>query len=59
MEKVLGEKIPRESLVERVAFHFKEVFEKEWEEKRLEDLISQGLSFFRHSRENGNPEPKE
>jgi lipoate-protein ligase B len=42
MEKILGEKVPREDLVEKVAFHFKEVFEKEWEDKKLEDLIPEG-----------------
>jgi hypothetical protein len=42
MEKILGEKILREDLVEKVAFHFKEVFEKEWEDKKLEDLIPEG-----------------
>ena len=39
MEKILGEKISRENLIERITFHFREVFEKEWEERRLEGLI--------------------
>jgi lipoate-protein ligase B len=42
MEKILGEKVPRESLIDRIAFHFKEVFQREWEEKKPEDLISEG-----------------
>ncbi len=35
----LGRKISREGLVEKVSFHFKEVFQKKWEEKNLKDLI--------------------
>jgi lipoate-protein ligase B len=42
MEKILGEKVLRESLVERVSCHFKEVFQREWEEKRSQDLLSEG-----------------
>jgi lipoate-protein ligase B len=40
MEKILGEKIPRERLVERVSFHFKEMFQGDWEERELKELIS-------------------
>jgi lipoate-protein ligase B len=39
MEKVLGGKVPREGLVERIRFHFKEIFQRDWEERELEDLI--------------------
>ena len=39
MEKVLGKKVSRENLIERVSIHFGEIFQKEWEEKRLEELI--------------------
>jgi lipoate-protein ligase B len=39
VEKILGEKVPREELVERVAFHFKGAFQREWEERSLEGLI--------------------
>jgi lipoate-protein ligase B len=39
MEKILGEKIPRENLVERIGFHFKEIFQRDWEQKELEELI--------------------
>lgn len=40
MEKVLGEKISRERLVERVCFHFKQTFQRDWEEKGLKELIA-------------------
>jgi lipoate-protein ligase B len=39
MAKILGSKIPREGLTERVIFHFKEVFPGDWEEKRLEEIL--------------------
>ena len=42
MEKILGRKVPRESLVERITFHFKKVFRGEWERKDLKDLIAEG-----------------
>ena len=38
--RVLGEKIPRERLVERICFHFGEVFQREWEKKNLKELLS-------------------
>jgi len=41
MEKILGEKIPRENLIERVSSHFKEVFQREWEQKELKDLVAE------------------
>jgi len=37
--KILGEKVPRENLVERIRFHFEKIFQKDWEERKLEDLI--------------------
>jgi lipoate-protein ligase B len=40
MEKILGEKISRKSLVERICFHFKEVFQREWEKEDINDLIA-------------------
>jgi lipoate-protein ligase B len=40
MAKILGKKIRRKELAERIIFHFKEVFKKEWEEKDLEGLIA-------------------
>jgi len=36
---ILGRKISREGLVEKVSLHFKDVFQKIWEEKNLKDLI--------------------
>jgi lipoate-protein ligase B len=42
MAKILGKKIRRKELAERIIFHFKEVFKKEWEEKDLEGLIADG-----------------
>jgi lipoate-protein ligase B len=42
MEKILGEKISRKSLIDRVAFHFKEIFQGDWETKGLDDLIPEG-----------------
>jgi len=38
MAKVLGTKISREGLAERIVSHFKGVFNKEWEEKNLEEI---------------------
>jgi len=42
MEKILGEKVPRESLIERIRLHFKEIFLRDWETKDLDDLIAEG-----------------
>lgn len=42
MAKVLGKRVSKERLSERIIFYFKEVFKKEWEEKKLEHLISEG-----------------
>jgi lipoate-protein ligase B len=42
MAEILGEEITRESLTERICFHFKEVFQREWEEKEPEELIQEG-----------------
>jgi lipoate-protein ligase B len=39
MAKILGKGISRKELAERIILHFKEVFQKEWEEKDLEGLI--------------------
>jgi lipoate-protein ligase B len=35
MAEIIGKKISREALAERIIFHFKEVFKKEWKEKDL------------------------
>ena len=40
MVKILGRRVSRESLSERIGFHFKEVFKKEWEARELKDLIA-------------------
>ena len=40
MAKILGGGISRKDLAERIVFHFKEVFQKEWEKKDLEALIA-------------------
>ncbi len=40
MEKILGKKISRESLDERVFFHFKGIFKREWEEKDLKEILN-------------------
>jgi lipoate-protein ligase B len=38
MEKILGKRISREELVERISFHFKQTFERGWQEKELKGL---------------------
>jgi lipoate-protein ligase B len=38
MEKILGEKVPREDVVARIIFHFGGIFGGEWIEKELDDL---------------------
>jgi lipoate-protein ligase B len=40
--KILGEKVLRENLVERIRFHFEEIFQRDWENKKLDDLIPEG-----------------
>jgi len=40
MAKVLGTKISRESLGERICFHFKQIFKRDWEKRNLEELIA-------------------
>jgi len=37
--KVLARKISRKDLKEKVCFHFKQMFEREWEEKKLEEIL--------------------
>jgi len=39
MEKILGEKVPRESLIERIRLHFKEIFLRDWERKSLDEIL--------------------
>jgi lipoate-protein ligase B len=38
MANILGIEISRERLVERISFHFKQIFERDWEGKTLEDI---------------------
>ena len=39
MSKILRKEISRGHLVERVGFYFKEIFERDWEEKNLEEIV--------------------
>jgi lipoate-protein ligase B len=38
MERVLGEKVSKDRLAERMGFHFRRIFPRNWEIKRLEEL---------------------
>jgi len=40
MARILGTKISRERLWERISFHSKEVFQKDWEKKGLKELLA-------------------
>jgi lipoate-protein ligase B len=40
MERILGRNIPRDKLVGRICFHFKQTFKEDWEEKGLKELIA-------------------
>jgi lipoate-protein ligase B len=42
MARILGGGISRDHLVDKICFHFKEVFQREWQAKKLEDVISEG-----------------
>jgi len=39
MAKTVGKEISRKLLVERIDFHFKQIFERDWKEKNLEEII--------------------
>jgi lipoate-protein ligase B len=39
MEKTLGTKVSKDRLYQRVHFHFEQVFERRWEEERLEEIV--------------------
>jgi lipoyl(octanoyl) transferase len=39
MAKILGKEIYRKQLVERICFHFNQIFERNWEEKNLKEVI--------------------
>jgi lipoate-protein ligase B len=40
MAKILGTEISREQLIDRIGFHFKQIFERDWREKNLEELMA-------------------
>jgi lipoate-protein ligase B len=40
MGKILGTKISRNDLSQKIIFHFQEVFKKEWEKKNLEEILN-------------------
>jgi lipoate-protein ligase B len=40
MASILEKKVSRERLAERIIFHFREVFQREWEKKNLKELLS-------------------
>ena len=44
MEKVLGEKVSKAALIERICSHFGDIFESEWKEKDLEGLMTSSSS---------------
>jgi lipoate-protein ligase B len=39
MEKILGAEIPKDRLVEKIVLRFKELFRRDWQEKRLEEIL--------------------
>lgn len=39
MKEILGKEISRDLLVKRISFYFKEIFQREWEEKTLEEIL--------------------
>jgi lipoate-protein ligase B len=44
--KILGTGISREQLIERIGFHFKQIFKRDWVEKNLEEVLnSESLSY--------------
>lgn len=40
MAKILERRISRESLAERIRFHFRQIFTRDWEEKVLEEILT-------------------
>ena len=44
MAKILGARISRDQLAERICFYFGQVFKRNWEEKTLEEVIKEFLS---------------
>jgi lipoate-protein ligase B len=41
MAKILGTEIFREQLVERISFHFKQVFQRDWEQRDLSEVLTE------------------
>jgi lipoate-protein ligase B len=41
MAKILGTEISRERLSERVGFHFKQVFQRDWEQRDLSEVLTE------------------
>jgi lipoate-protein ligase B len=41
MAKILGIEISREQLVERIGFHFKQVFQRDWEQRDLSEVLTE------------------
>jgi len=39
MAKILGTRISRERLIEKIGFHFMKIFERDWEGKKLEEIM--------------------
>ena len=39
MASILGTEISRKHLVERISFHFMQIFERDWVEKKLEEIM--------------------
>ena len=40
MAKILGIRVSREQLVERIGFHFKQIFKRKWEDKELSEVLT-------------------
>jgi lipoate-protein ligase B len=40
MERILRKKMSKDRLTEKVCFHFKKIFQRDWEEKGLKELIA-------------------
>jgi lipoate-protein ligase B len=40
MGKILGTGISREQLIERIGFHFKQTFKRDWGEKKIEEILN-------------------
>ena len=38
MAKTLGREVSQEQLIERISFHFRQIFERDWEERKLEEI---------------------